>query len=163
MSAIAVEVRVDKDVLDAIQRDIPRHGKLLEKAFRRQVTRVRRLILDALSEEPGAPQYPLRWKSRKQQHYVMAKLRAEGNLPYQRTHALSQGWDAVFEVNDDGGVLNLTNDQDYAGFVQGDDAQPFHLDTGWTQVAEVVAKYNEDLTDRLIDTWFVVTDLTAGV
>lgn len=57
-------------------------------------------ILAEASEEirrimsrPGLPvRYPIEWDSDKQKWYVIGKLRREGNLPYERTNAHSQGW-----------------------------------------------------------------------
>jgi hypothetical protein len=50
-------------------------------------------------------------------------------------------------------VENVT---DYARFVVGDDAQPGHLATGWQSAGAIVAKYREQATDELIDTWGAV-------
>lgn len=36
--------------------------------------------------------YPINWDSQKQKRFVIAKLRRENNLPYQRSGAHSAGW-----------------------------------------------------------------------
>lgn len=49
---------------------------------------VRRLL-----RAPGRPPtYPIKWDSDKQRRFVLAMLRAKGNLPYQRTGGLPAGW-----------------------------------------------------------------------
>lgn len=36
--------------------------------------------------------YPIQWDSERQRRFVMAKLRAENNLPYKRIGAYQRGW-----------------------------------------------------------------------
>lgn len=160
---ISVSVTVPVDVLDAIADAAQQSPKLMETAFKRQISRLKRQVLDELADEPGKPKYPLRWKSARQRRFVMAKLRRENNLPYQRKHQLAKGWRVTDDVLSEGGLFAVENATPYARFVQGDDAQPFHLDTGWTQVGEVVSKYREIAEERLIQTWFTVADPSAGI
>ena len=160
---IRLGVLVPTDILEAISDQIGRTPRLMQTAYKRQLSRLRSQILADLRQEPGKPRYPLRWKSERQRRFVMAKLSREGNLPYQRTHRLSKGWDIVFTDTADGGVMSAFNETPYARFVQGDDAQPFHLDTNWIQAADVIVKWEDVAADRLITTWFVVSDPFAGV
>ncbi len=88
----------------------------------------------------------------------MAKLREEGNLPYTRTHKLSKGWKADVVLTDAGGTFSISNAAPETVYVQGDLAQPFHLDTGWPQAAPIITKYAALLEDVLIDSWFTIID-----
>jgi hypothetical protein len=152
------KVTVATDVLDAIDDAARQSPKLMQTAFRRATKRLRSRMLADLRKTPGRPHYPLRWKSDKQRRFVMAKLRAEGNLPYQRTGKLEAGWYVEFEPDASGGLFVVGNDAAYARYVVGDDAQPFHLQTGWVQGADVVSDYRVEAEEVLIQTWFTVAD-----
>lgn len=164
---IRADVQIEADVLAAIADAALTSPKLMQTAFRRQTTRLRRRILDELQQDPGPVVYAdnghLRWKSLRQKRAVMAKLREENNLPYQRTGALLEAYDVEFLTDGSGGTFQVTNDAPHAEFVVGDDAQPFHLDTGWVQVADVVVKYDELATQALIETWWTVVSPFGGV
>lgn len=169
---IRVLVTVDTDILDAIAETAQRSPKLMQTAFKRNVSRLRSRILDDLTQDPGPVVYAarsasgapmLRWKSRKQQ---IAYHRSNGfgkGIPYQRSGDLQAGYRVTPIADDNGGILQVTNTTPYANFVVGDDAQPFHLDTGWRQVGTAIANYREEAEDVLIQTWFTVADATAGV
>lgn len=152
------KVTIATDVLDAIDDAARQSPKLMQTAFRRATRRLRSRMLADLRKTPGRPHYPLRWKSEKQRRFVMAKLRAEGNLPYQRTGRLEASWYVEFEPDADGGLFVVGNEASYARYVVGDDAQPFHLDTGWVQGADVVSDYRVEAEEVLIQTWFTVAD-----
>src|SRR5690349_14856833 len=51
-----------------------------------------RKILDELAYEPPRFTGKRIWTSEKQRHYVMWLLRSTNNLPYKRTHKLSESW-----------------------------------------------------------------------
>lgn len=159
---IAVQLQVDTDILDQIADTVRQSPGLMNTAAARYLGRRKSDLLRALRTEPGAPSYPLRWKSARQRRYVMAKLRREGNLPYRRTHALATNWDVVLRLDNDGGTFTVENDTPYARYVQGDDAQPFHMDTGWPQVTDYAADYEAILNDGLIEVWYTVSDPFAG-
>lgn len=159
----SVTLSVDADIIEAIDhaaRDAP---KLMQTAYERATRRLRSQLRDELAEQPGKPRYPLRWKSDRQRRYVMAMLRRENNLPYRRTGRLGKGWKVTIIGQGSGGLLQIENEVPYARFVQGDDAQPFHLDTGWPQAAELVVKYRDLAEERLIQTFFTIVDPFAGV
>jgi hypothetical protein len=158
-----VQVTVDADVLIAIADTARKSPKLMATAYDRATRRLRKRLIDDLSVEPPKPTYPLRWKSDKQRRYVMAKLRAENNLPYQRTGALIKAWKVVLTPDADGSIMTVSNNAPAARYVVGDDQQPFHIDTGWPSAARVIADYRVEAENVLIDTWFTVSDPTAGV
>ena len=153
---IQANVTVDIDVLEAIADAAKTAPRRMNKAYKRRIKTIRQNVLDELRETPGKPHYPLRWKSERQRKFVMAKLRREKNLPYKRSGALEAGWTTHIRDQKDGAVFEVYNRLPYARFVQGDDAQPFHLDTGWPQVADIVSKWREKATDELIETWGLV-------
>lgn len=87
------------------------------------------------------PSYPLRWKSPRQKMAVMAKLKAEGNLPYRRTGQLAKAWEANVKANS----IEISNTAQSGGkfiapFVIGAFQQPFHTDTGWTKSSSSIEK-----------------------
>jgi hypothetical protein len=162
MIGIRQDVTVDLDILDAIEDTARTSPGRMKTAYRRNVGRLRSRLLSRLQVEPGSPRYPLRWKSARQRRYVMAKLRREGNLPYQRTGKLLQSYDVELVDDGSGAILSVVNTSPVARFVVGDDAQPFHLDTGWIQMADAVSDARQEAEDLLIDTWYTVSDPFAG-
>ncbi len=163
MIGVEMDVSVAVDILDALKdaaRTLPAKTRT---AYRRNVGRLRSRLLARLQVKPNKPTYPLRWKSERQRRYVMAKLREEGNLPYQRTDKLLNSYELELVEEPTSAILRLVNTDPKARFVVGDDAQPFHLDTGWVQMAPVVADGREEAEDLLIETYFTVADEFAGV
>lgn len=96
--------------------------------------------LELLRAYPGPVAYPIQWKTRAQQIAVIAKLRAEGNLPYQRTNELRDAWtveaqsgDAAFPAQ-----ISISNSDEKYRWVEGFNQQPFHQNTGWLVGADVM-------------------------
>lgn len=160
---IETRFTADDDIFEAIEDALGRSPRLLQTAIKRQNTRFKRRLLKKLRQYPGPPSYPIRWKSERQRRYVMAKLRRENNLPYTRTGQLRQGWTVEANITVNGGDILVYNEVPYARYVQGDDAQPFHLDTGWVQAGPVIAEERARLEDVLIETYFTIVDPFAGV
>lgn len=173
---IRVTVSVDADVLEELQRTVRRSGALAKRAFKRQVTRERTQLLRELRYTPPPPTYPLRWQSEKQRRAFFATNGFGKGIPYQRTGNLNKSWDLTIVESADEMTIAVENAATstavtalgvrsvaYARFVIGDDAQRMHLDTGWRQAAPVIANSRERLNDRLIETWFTLTDEKAGV
>lgn len=164
---VNVKVIVADDIIAAYNERIVTSPKLLETAFRRQITRLRKRILDTLQEDPGPVVYAnngrLRWKSEKQRRAYFATDGFGNGIPYRRTGQLLESYDVRIDPAGNGGSLLITNSDPSAPFVVGDDAQPYHLDTGWTQVADVVVEYEDIAADALIETWFTIIDPSGGV
>lgn len=154
---ISVEVRVEPDITNALRETINSNTGQFNSKVQRKLSQLGSRLLEELRKEPGPPKYPLRWASAKQRRFVMAKLRRENNLPYTRTHALVRGYRVVLDVKDDGGVFLVENESAVARYVVGDDQQPFHIDTGWRGLADIVTTFEDDAQDELIDTWYEVT------
>lgn len=163
---LRITAQTDTDILDAIAEQAQRTPALMNKAMRRVYVRRRRDLLEKLQEEPPPvtpADYPLRWKSERQRRYVMAKLRREGNLPYRRTHAVSQGWEVSIEETDRGLTLYAENTTPHSIFVMGDYQQPMFIDIGWNVAAEIFVEEEEQLNDELIEVWYTISDPKAGI
>ena len=104
-------------------------------------------LLRALQEQPPPAKKPIEWTSAKQRRYVMAKLREENNLPYQRTGKLAASWQV--QTVSSGGTFQIIvrNDAPPAKYVYGTLArnfdmalrfkQRFHTNTGWIDAGEI--------------------------
>lgn len=161
-------VQVPTDVIDAINDAAIQSPKLMQTAYKRATSRLKARWLVALRKEPpGASNYyKLPWKSDKQRRFVMAKLRKEGNLPYQRTHRLSQGWDVEFESFEDGGAVTVTNGAPESIFVYGDldtPRQPMFEKIPWLEPNGVNNEFLDEAEEVLIQTWYTTVDPFAGV
>lgn len=102
-------------------------------------------MLPRLQTEPGKPGYPLTWRSPKQRRFVMAKLRREGNLPYQRTHGLARGWKVNVIYAPRGNVeitdITITNDVPHAGFVVGPPGIKQPMFPHWNEANRVIGQF----------------------
>lgn len=153
---------VDDDIIVALQEQINRLPKLVEGEVRRRLRPIRARVLAELRQEPGKPNYPLRWKSERQRKAYFATNGFGHGIPYRRTGKLAKSWDVTFELTGSGGEINIVNDDPKARFVQGDDQQPFHIDTGWRAAAPIAVDAIDEIQDALIEAWFIVADPTSG-
>lgn len=110
---------------------------------------------------PAAGYYPLRWASERQRRYVMAMLRAQGNLPYQRTGQLEQGWYSALAFTANGGAITIGNDTPYANYVQGDDIQPMFQQIPWMPLALVAQAGFEEIQEIVVQDWYFVTGASS--
>lgn len=106
---------------------------------------------------PGAPVYPIRWKSQKQRRAFFASNGFGRGIPSVRNYNLVKGWRVVYIRTDAGGLVSMTNPVDYMRFVQGDDAQPFHLDTGWVQRGDVQNDFIRETGQQVTAVWWTVS------
>jgi hypothetical protein len=157
-----VQILPRDDVIEALSEQMQKTPKLLETALKRNARRFKSQLLQKLSVEPGKPDYPLRWASEKQRRAFFATDGFGRGIGADRTHELSQGWRADIKGNAFFS-LDIYNTQDYARFVVGDDKQPFHIDTGWMDAANILMDERERYEDTVIDTFFTIADPTAGV
>lgn len=102
-------------------------------------------MLPRLQTEPGKPTYPLKWRSQKQRRYVMAKLRREGNLPYQRSHNLARGWKVEVIYNPRSNVeitdIVIYNAVPYAKFVVGSPEYKQPMFPHWPESNRVIGQF----------------------
>jgi hypothetical protein len=161
---IRAEVRTDDDILLAIADAAQKSPVLMRTAFSRNVKRLAARYLKPLKKEPPKWRGKRRWKSEKQRRAYFATDGFGSGIPYTRTHELANAWRVEFESGDPySGVVTFVNDSPAARFVQGDDAQPMHLDSGWPQLADSVSQARPELENVAIETWFSVSDPFAGV
>ena len=139
-------------------------------ALRAEATPVAARLLDQLRVTPPRPRYPLRWTSERQRRFVMAKLREQGTLPYQRTGAYVDGYRVDERLGPRRGRITLRNTTPYAPFVGGrfDTGawqQGFHADTGWPMAAPLAERASVDLIARARRVWRAATGraLTRGL
>jgi hypothetical protein len=149
-----VSVTVDDKELPAVAERI----KAAPGQVRRMVGIIARgpiantLIRD-LSQEPGKRSGKVRWKSDKQRKAYFASNGFGKGIPYRRSHKLAQGWRVVV-VSAAKSEISVENSQGYTRFVQGDDQQPFHSDTGWRQAGPIINRFREPFEDALVKGWY---------
>lgn len=150
------------DIFEVLEEQMRKTPALLNTALKRQASKAKTRILGRLREEPGDPQHPIRWKTERQRRAYFATDGFGRGIGAPRTHALSEGW----KVDIDGSnffSMDVYNTQDYTRFVQGEDKQPFHIDTGWLDANPILRDESERFEDVVIETYFTVGDPTAGV
>lgn len=160
---IAMDVSVNHDILQAIAEGAIQSPGRMRTAYRRNVGRFKSRILRRVKVVPGKPRYPLRWASERQRRAFFATDGFGGGIPYQRTNRLINSYDVILTDTASGAILSLTNSDPKAQFVVGDRAQPFHLDTGWIQIANVISDARVEAEEILIQTWYTVVGEFAGV
>lgn len=165
----SVEITVPTDIIDAINQQIADSPGLMQTAFNRASSRLRSRWRDALRVEPPSAQnfYPIHWQSAKQRRAFFATNGFGGGIPHIRTHDLSKGWQVDITDLGAGGEINVYNESDAADYVYGDQRQlMFDGSTGgipWLEPDLINAQYLEEAEEVLIQTWFTVTDINAGV
>ena len=150
---IKIDVTADTDVLDAIREAAQDAPRRMNKAYKRKIKRLRQQLLDELREYPGPVKRPFRWKSERQRRAYFATDGFGWGIPYVRTDALKASWTTHIRDQKDGAVFEVENKAQYAQYVVGDFAQPGHIHTGWASAAVLVARYREEASDILFDTW----------
>ncbi len=148
--------------LRTLRRNIKQIPRRLNNSLKGQKGRLANRALSKLTKEPGPPIYPLRWASERQRRAYFATNGFGKGIPYQRTGKLQDGWDVDFQPDQEGGTIALVNPVAYMRYVQGNQSQPFHEDTGYVQVRDVVDDFYAEAQDVVIETYFA-TDLLEGV
>lgn len=103
-------------------------------------------LLKELQEEPGAPLQLHGWTSDAQRAYVMIRVR-KGiiKIPYARSREKGEGvsvsWDVLLKRPSQG-VIHFTviNTSPAYQFVEGEDQQVWHANTGWLYAPAILAK-----------------------
>lgn len=108
-----------RDGLEDLTKEVP---LISRKRIYESMLGVRKI----LSTPAPKPTYPLRWASERQRRYVIAMLKAQGNLPYRRTNQMPRGW--VIERTETGYRIYNTNDAavHVYGNYEGARQQPMH-------------------------------------
>jgi hypothetical protein len=155
---IEVALQVDSKFLRTISRNIKQAPARVQNAVKGRKGRLANKALRQLTKEPGKPVYPIRWASIRQRKAFFASRGFGRGIPTQRTGALLKAWEVIFSKSKDGGIIALSNDNPAMPFVQGSRAQPFHLDTGWVQVDDVVDDFMKEAGDVVVEQWFGAGD-----
>lgn len=113
--------------------------------------------LTRLKTEPGPPQYPIRWASARQRRAFFATNGFGGGIPHRRTNKIISGWHAEHIQEPNGGRLFLANPHKAMTYVQYKQVQPFHLDTGYVQVDDVVDDFVHDTSEGVRLSWHDVS------
>ena len=87
----------------------------IPKISRRRIYNMMLKVRGILRTPAPRPTYPINWDSNKQRIFVIAMLRAQDNLPYQRTDAMPRGW----EIENTGTGYQIYNSNDAAVYVYG--------------------------------------------
>lgn len=151
------------DVFTAIQEQAQKTPALVKRGVARVTRPIDRRMLAELQAQPPVWEGKRRWKSEKQRKAFFATDGFKHGIPYKRTGGLSKAWKVNVIFTQDGGEIISENKTPAARYVQGDDTQPMHLDSGWPQAAPIYNRYLPIYEDALIEFWFVIVDLFAGV
>jgi hypothetical protein len=159
---INLKVTVDTDVIDAYRDLAKRLPSVSRKAFKGEIIRLTKPMLAELKPDPGPVVYAdngrLRWKSERQRRAFFATNGFGGGIPHQRTGALQAAWEVEIVGKDFSMDVFVNNDSPGAIYVQGDYQQPFHMDTGFPAAAPIFVRYEEQIGDALINTWFSLAE-----
>jgi hypothetical protein len=146
----AVDLVVDDTALQALREAHRRIPDAIARYVRRELRPYASQRVDrTLRQAPGPVVYPIQWTSARQRRYVMAKLRADGNLPYQRTGRYVRGWHVEGDYTDVFSGITLRHDWDGATYVGGRQQQAMHQNTGWPNAVEIAQVLSIELTERI--------------
>lgn len=154
----------ERDLAD-IDNRVLQSPAILTTLMKRSSTRLRSRWLKALRVEPGKPPAGItRLMTPRQRKFVMAKLRREGNLPYQRTHELTKAWDVQVKLAENGsGDITASNSSPIYDFVYGIRRQSFIEAIGWLDPAPLLVQFEKEAEAVLDANWVTAADITAGV
>lgn len=87
-----VQMTIKTQSAELVRKGLADLGAEIPKIARKDIYDMMREIRKTMRTPGRPPTYPIRWDSDKQRRFVLAMLRAKGNLPYHRTNALPSGW-----------------------------------------------------------------------
>lgn len=157
MFSVSVDHKAFDVLLVKLQMNIKNLPDTMHNAMQGQEGRLANDALRKLTIIPGAPVYPLRWKSPKQRRAYFATNGFGRGIPSVRKYTLVKGWRVVYTRTATGGQISMTNPVEYMQYVQGDDAQPFHLDTGWVQRGDVQNDFVRETSQQVTAVWWTVS------
>lgn len=101
-----------------VMRVLKNFAKQTPEEAQKEIEAILGRVKDEMQVEGDPVTYPINWDSEKQRRFVMAKLRRENNLPYQRTGNYINGF--TVELLPNGGVLKGAKQSPYiSGDVDG--------------------------------------------
>lgn len=164
-----VEIDIAEDVFNAVSSQVSRSGDLMEKAYRREVTKVRQRITRRLKPPSKLPVLPFIWSrtaskdARARRWYFANKVRGRGGGRYQRTGKIAAGWKLKTDLKRAGGVITLSNSVPGVEYVMGNRQVPSHKRTGWVNVQDASTEFSQILTDNASEIWFTIADPFGGI
>lgn len=153
VAMITVRIYPDYTALNASEQAIlnaPRRFRLL---LNQRVNKITPLILRDIRNAPPRPKYPIEWQSERQRRAFFATDGFGRGIPYRRTGRVQASWQVNSRLEDTQGRVVLENIDPKAIYVQGDIVQRMHLVSGWPQVDDVVARYDVQLADMVVQSW----------
>lgn len=140
-------------------------GRFQRSMQQRQGDRLAARALAALKTVPGDPIEPAKKMTDRQRKAFFASDGFGRGIPARRGSppAVTAGWGAEFIATEDGGIVALTNTVPHMKYVQGDRAQPFHLDTGWVQLDDVREDAFREMEGVAVQEWFLSADPLDGI
>jgi hypothetical protein len=154
---------IDK-ALRQVQHNLETLRKRWQIAMQQQAgERLAGRALAKLKTIPGKPHHPIRWSSERQRKAYFASDGFGGGIPSRRTGSTVDEWTAGFEQTSAGGLVVLSNFNPAVRYLQGVDAQPFHIDTGWVQIEDVEVYAHREMEDVMVLTFYQTADLLEGV
>lgn len=149
----------DRDVLDAITRDLLSAPKSVQIYAEKVVPAIIRKDLTPLLTEPPQPDLPFVWSNdparnaRARRWYFANKVRGRSGGRYVRTHGLVNNWKVETTKTGNGAILTVSNNTPGLDYVQGPKQVPSHRDSGWAQYDDVLLKTEKKANDLVIDFW----------
>jgi hypothetical protein len=157
-----IKVTISTDALQKtlrqIERNLDRAASRLTLILRGRQGRIGLTAIRLLGRVPGSPVYPIRWKSERQRKAFFASKGFGRGVPTRRRNVIIRAWEVKLGTRPGGGSVTLYNPQDAWVFLQGDQAQPFHLDTGYVQVEDVIDQFRKEAADTVVDAWVLAAD-----
>ena len=157
--------------IEAYHQNLRQYPTQLDRAIKRNTSRVRSRWLAALQVEPPPAKlfYPIQWKTPKQRAAFFATNGFGAGIPTQRSHGLIRAWRVLFQTMDKGGSIVAYNVAETAVFVYGDwvtERQPMfnpaYGGISWLDPAEVHFQFASEAEAVLAGT-ILTFDPFAGV
>lgn len=158
MFKLDIDSRDLQQFLKRIDNNIVRSVSRMQLAMKGAQGKIALRAIKRLGTVPGPPQHPIRWKSEKQRRAFFASDGFSRGIPTKRKNVIIKGWYADVRADAFGGVITLKNPYDAWVYIQGSFVQPFHRDTGYVQLKDVVDDFYQDGTLIIADAWFRSAD-----
>ncbi len=152
-----LEIDLPEDVFKAVS-DTAIASPLMRRVWQQQTRGIANELLRRVSTPPGGVKRPIQWASEKQRRAYFATNGFGKGIPYKRSGKQSRSWEVKYIFTQADGILTLESSSPVTPFVQGSMQQPFHHNTGWPRADLEAAKFQDDLENITIESWFIVVD-----
>lgn len=158
MFKLTIDSKELKELLKRIDNNIVRSVSRMQLYMKGQQGKIALKVIRKLGTVPGAPVYPIRWKSERQRRAFFASKGFGRGIPTQRKNVIIKAWTADVRTDAYGGVITLNNPHKAWVFIQGPYAQPFHISTGYTQLKDVQDEFMSETEIVVADGWYHAAD-----